>query len=323
MTLLDDAWDKLRSKPEPYIFGAPKIVPEPKPEPSIPLFELTPELIDAATLKERDAIIADLEKWGLLRLPFDCIALKFPHEKIAEVLGWTTFPEYRHVYLTMAIRGEPLKVETIYVSKYTEDPDRSSPTYAEKELPTRLAAGITFPRQVVTPAYVSGNVLVEKRSQLNAIDVNKAEKRRAGTAADFHAMAAEALTILLASLAARNVVKDVRYNGRAGAGANSKPIYLGGGGVTYLSRTIVRPPRIVDVKEIDPEHPPRTGLAKLLLVRGFIRNQVADTTKPQPPDVHVTVVGAGRTGRREQWIAPYYRGVDPDYVPAHHYVVRP
>jgi hypothetical protein len=114
MTLLDDAWDKLHSKPEPYIFGAPKIVPEQEPEPSIPLFELTPELIDAATLEERDAIIVDLEKWGLLRLPFDRIALKFPQEKVAEVLGWTTLPEYRHVYLTMAVGGEPLKIETIY-----------------------------------------------------------------------------------------------------------------------------------------------------------------------------------------------------------------
>jgi hypothetical protein len=190
-------------------------------------------------------------------------------------------------------------------------------------LSARLAAGITFPRQVVVPPYVSGNVFIEKRSKFNGFDVNEAEKRRPGTAADFHALATEALTILLASLAARNVVKDVRYNGRAGAGANSKPIYLGGGGVTYLSRTIVRLPRIEDVKEIDPEHPPRAGLAKLLLVRGFIRNQVAYTTKPQPPDVRVTVVGAGRTGRREQWIAPYYRGVDPGYVPTHHYVVRP
>ena len=164
---------------------------------------------------------------------------------------------------------------------------------------------------------------MEERSECGTFDINDAEKREPGTAADFHALATEALTILLASLAARNVVKDVRYNGRAGAGANSKPIYLGGGGVTYLSRIIVRPPRFEDVKEIDSKHPPRTGLAKLLLVRGFIRNQVADTTKPQPPDVHVTVVGAGRTGRREQWIAPYYRGVDPDYIPTRHYVVRP
>ena len=175
----------------------------------------------------------------------------------------------------------------------------------------------------MVPPYVSGNVLVEERSKFNGFNVNEAEKRRPGTAADFHALATEALTILLASLAARNVVKDVRYNGRDGADANSKPIYLGGGGVTYLSRTIVRPPRIEDVKEIDPEHPPRAGLAKLLLVRGFIRNQVADTTKPQPLDVRVTVVGPGRTGRREQRIAPCYRGVDPDYVPTRHYVVRP
>ena len=82
------------------------------------------------------------------------------------------------------------------------------------------------------------------------------------------------------------------------------------------------PPRIED-SETDPEHAPRADLAKLLLVRGFTRNQVADTTKPQPPDVRVTVVGKGRGGRREQWIAPYYRGVDPHYVSPRHYVVRP
>jgi hypothetical protein len=209
------------------VFGAPKIVPEQEPE-ADPLFELTPELIDAATLEERDAIIND-----------------------------------------------------------------------------------------------GARVLVETRHDFTGFDVNEAEKRRPGTAADFHALACEALTILLASLAARNVVKDVRYNGRCEIGGKSQPIHLGGGGITYLSRTIVRPPRIEDVKEIDPEHPPRAGLAKLLLVRGFIRNQVADTTKPQPPDVRITVVGTGRAGRREQWIAPYYRGVDPAYVPTRHYVVRP
>src|SRR5690242_17862917 len=58
--LLDDAWNKLRNPLQPYVFGAPKIVPEEAPE-ALPLFELTPELIDAATLEERDAIINDLK----------------------------------------------------------------------------------------------------------------------------------------------------------------------------------------------------------------------------------------------------------------------
>jgi hypothetical protein len=133
-------------------------------------------------------------------------------------------------------------------------------------------------------------------------------------------LAREALTILLASLTARNVVKDVRHNGQREVAGRSQPIHIGGNGITYLSRTIVRPPRIGD---IDPEHRSRAGLTKLTLVRGFARNQVADTTKSQPPDTRIIVVGKGRAGRREQWIAPHYRGVDPDYVTPRHYVLRP
>jgi hypothetical protein len=35
----------------------------------IPLFELTPEVIEAATIDERDITIHDLEEWHMLRLP--------------------------------------------------------------------------------------------------------------------------------------------------------------------------------------------------------------------------------------------------------------
>jgi hypothetical protein len=308
MTNFDAAWDKLRSPPQPCVFGAR--------DEAIPLFELTPELIDAATLEERDAIIDDLKKWNMLRLPFGQIAIKFPQEKVAEVLGWTCYPEFRHVYLTMAVAGEPLKVDTLNMCKF--EPNRLRRPLSEEELQEQIAAGTALPRQVVTPSITSAKVIMEKRGEfVGEFDVNEGEKRNAGTARDYRAMACEALTILIASLAARNVIKDVRHNGQRDIGGNSQPIHIGGNGITYLSRTIVRPPRFEDV-----EHSSRAGLAKLMLVRGFVRNQVADTTKPQPPDTRVTVAGKGRAGRREQWIAPWRRSGLRSDAPLHRAAVK-
>lgn len=266
MTMFDVAWEKLRSAPQPYVFGAPKPVPE-----ILPLFEITPELIDAATLEERDAIIDDLQKWKMLRLPFSRIAIKFPQEKVAEVLGWTIHPELRHVHLTMMVEGEPLKVNTLYMAKF--EPGKPRARLTEEEMQEQVTAGTAFPRQVAEPSVVCAIAFMEERGKfLKSFDVNEGEKRNAGFANDFYAMACEALTILLASLAARNVVKDVRHNGQREVAGKSQPVHIGGNGITYLSRTIVRPPR---GEELDPEHRSRAGLTKLTLVRGFVRNQVA------------------------------------------------
>lgn len=311
ISAFDQAWNKLRSAQNSFDLGASKAPPEPRAQTPLPLFEITPELIDAATLEERDAIITDLARWGLLRLPFDRIAIKFPEYKIWDVLGWKPSAAIGRRCVTVVVGDGPLKVEEMRLC----NSDPSIPlTYDSDELPARLAAGITLIRQVVVPPYLGDEVIVEKRNSVQRTNLPEIE-RRWDAKSTVQTIAAEALTILLASLAARNVVKEVAYNAREQ--------YAGAAGVKYSSRIIIRPPRIQDVKEIDLDHSPRPGLAKLMLVRGFIRNQVADTTKPQPADVRVTVVGAGRTGRREQWIAPYYRGVDPDYVPVRHYVVRP
>ena len=112
-------------------------------------------------------------------------------------------------------------------------------------------------------------------------------------------------------------IKDERYNGRTSRAEGDRPVWKNAAnGVTYISRTIVRPP---PASEMEGE---RTGISRPRLVPGHKRHVVADTTKPQPPDVRVTTVGPGREGRRLQWIAPYYVNADPGVIlPARHYKV--
>jgi hypothetical protein len=183
----------------------------------------------------------------------------------------------------------------------------------------RIAAGDTHTRTVVTPQKIMAAIQVEKPGGRHIIDVNAMDRERPGTAGDLAGMAQEALTVLLASLAARNVVKDVRYNGRTG-GKNDGPCYRSNG-VTYLSRTVVRPPPTEEMED-DAEHAPREQ-SKPHLRRGHEHTVVADTTGPQPEGTRITVVGAGRTGRRVQWFAPTYVNVDKGYISAPHYKVRP
>ena len=105
--------------------------------------------------------------------------------------------------------------------------------------------------------------------------------------------------------------------------AISIPIYERHG-ITYLSRTVVRPPH-ADEMDMAEGHK-RIGFLKPRMVRGHIRNQVADTTQTATGRHRMTVIGKGRTGRREQWIAPFYVNVDADYsgpLTAPHYKVKP
>jgi hypothetical protein len=138
-----------------------------------------------------------------------------------------------------------------------------------------------------------------------SFDLNEMEKEKPGFCRDYTAMAREALTILLASLAVRNVVKDVRYNGRIGKGEGSTPIYEDNG-VIYISRTVVRVPPASEMED-DPDHPPR-GQSKPHLRRGH---------------EHTVVFGKGRTGRRRQWFRWTYVNYDPAFVPKpRKYLVR-
>lgn len=337
---------KANAPPAPYIFGK---VPTKEPPPlSIPLYDLTTEAIDAATLAERNAIIDDLKEWGFLRLPFPHIAIRFNQERVCKECGFAPLPDpfFNQVYLTMAFGGwgetwnggiAPLDTEemTTYYHPLTlaqfEERERdrnagklapSSPvTKAEHE--AALASGEAHLRTVVD-CPMAAMLFMEGGSKYQSrwVNVNTDAKERGyydpeGYATEMRAIGLEALTILLASLAARNVVKDVRYNGRTSRSEGDRPVWRNtAAGITYISRTVVRPP---PASEMDGEH---TAISRPHLVRGHMRNVVADTTKPQPPDVRVTTVGPGREGRRLQWIAPFYVNADPGMIlPPRHYKV--
>lgn len=318
--LLDAALAKIRAKPEPYLFGAPSIVPkEPMP---YPLFDLTDEAIDAATLAERDAIITDLKKWGMLRLPYPELFIRFHGERVAKECGFPAMPEFEGVYYTMLLttQGKPVTLAPMYTVSRLQTVDEKGP-FTREELEAQVARGVTNKR-IVIDAGIHRNIIVDDRRRHRTIqNVFEADKVHPSVSDDMRALGIEALTILVASLACRNVVKEERHSGRRTYNGQSIPIYERHG-ITYLSRTVVRPPP-ADEMDMAEGHK-RSELLKPRMVRGHIRNQVADTTKPQPADVRVTVIGKGRTGRREQWIAPYYVNVDADYsgrLTAPHYKV--
>jgi hypothetical protein len=282
--------------------------PPPYASPDVPLFELTPELIDAASIEERDHIVRDLEKQDMLRLPFDEIAIRFPYEKIADVLGVLPLPDDvpdAKTVLTMFVEGA-LSVKPCYATSKEFSNDEYKRGVTQEEMEAQVAKGEAEIIHVVNPRMMSPTIYSTTRSGTKEFDLNELDKDDAGTSHDFHAIACEALTILLASLAARNVVKDVRYNGRVSKGANSKPVYEDNG-VTYISRTVVRPPPASEM-ENDPDHPPR-GHSVPHLRRGH---------------QHTVVYGKGRVGRRLQWFDPTYVNYDPAFMPKpHKYVVRP
>jgi hypothetical protein len=303
--LLDAAFEKIKAKPEPPLSGAPSIVPEMP----MPLFDLTNEAIDAATNAERDAIITDLKEWGMLRLPFERIAIRFPVAPISSACGYVRFRD-GGAYFTMRASGA-LTVQTFYV--HTEGGEQIKLTNEQRE--AKVAAGTMTRRDIVYPVGIGSKIIYEwndfKDKRIFTPPEGEAKQQCVS-------LCGEALAILLASLAARNVVKDVRYNANNQT-TGDVPRYISSG-ITYLSRTIIRPPNANQLSTA------RGGLAngklEIRLVRGHKKQVVADTTKPQPADVRVTVVGAGRAGRREQWIAPYYVNADAEFLKVPHYLVK-
>src|SRR5664280_1212756 len=79
-------------------------LPARTPHPSIPLFDLTEEVCEAASVAEREAIVEDLAARGTLHLPFDKIAVRFPMDQISSALNWLPL-EMRGVHCTFVVWG--------------------------------------------------------------------------------------------------------------------------------------------------------------------------------------------------------------------------
>jgi len=117
-----------------------------------------------------------------------------------------------------------------------------------------------------------------------------------------------AIGCVIAALATRNTLKITSTNTRIGTSKRIKPKYLGPQGAIYRSITTLDVPPS-QLLESDPDHPAREGVSpRPHLRRGHI---------------HTFAIGAGRTGRKQQWLAPVFVKADPAFAAkARAYVVK-
>ena len=150
--------------------------PPPDASPDVPLFELTPELIDAASIEERDHIVRDLEKQDLLRLPFDKIAIRFPMEKIADVFGIVPddVPDTKTV-LTMYVEGA-LHIKPCYATYKVTSDDEYRRGVTKEEMDAKVASGEAKIIPVVSPTVGSSTFYSATRSRSKKYDLNELEK---------------------------------------------------------------------------------------------------------------------------------------------------
>lgn len=218
-----------------------------------------------------------------MRLPFPRIGIRFPQEPVAQLLGWPFFEKCAQVTLTMCITDtKPLDIARLITTpRVGLQPGEKNWWDTKEEAEAAVARGDAYVRHVVKAEVMAAmHVRNTRPGYLTSwMDINKLNAEHEGAGADYRALALEALTILLASLAAKNVIKDERYNGRTSKAEGDRPVYVSDG-VTYISRTIVQTPA-AEHMESDPDHPPR------------------EQSKPHLRRGHQ------HTGRRVQWFAPF------------------
>jgi hypothetical protein len=284
-------------------------LPARTPHPTIPLFDLTEEVCEAASVAEREAIVEDLYKAELLHLPFNRIAIKFRCNAVSKEIGWKVIDDDYTV--TAIVQGE-LSMFTAHAVKPKNPDDLNAPQWHSDwnadELEAKVLNGEAQRRRLINVKM--GAQMYFETSEggvwINLNDAKEVFEKAADKDADafmrdHHALVCEAITILLASLACKNVVREVSHNGQIGRGAHAIPVYASSG-TTFISMTRVRPPTMTD------------GHSGVIMKPHMRRGHQ-----------HTVVHGKGRTGRRLQWFDPCYVGYDPAYAPPqpHNYVVTP
>ena len=117
-----------------------------------------------------------------------------------------------------------------------------------------------------------------------------------------------AVGCIVTGLAARNTLRTTSINTRIGTGKRIKTKFQGPQGAVYLSSTLLNMPAPHQL-ESNPDHPAKEG------------------TSPRPHlrrgHAHTFAVGAGRTGRRKQWVAPMFVNADPSFIAqAREYILK-
>ena len=111
----------------------------------------------------------------------------------------------------MAFSG-PLTIKNAYTTKeHINGKERGTPTTPE-QTGIEIAESRTTVRRVVHADKIMATLKADNCKGSQTSDINEMEELHPGLRWILSRSEAEALTILLASLACKNVVKDVRYN---------------------------------------------------------------------------------------------------------------
>jgi hypothetical protein len=194
----------------------------------IHLFELSANVCASINRDDRKQMIEDLHTAGLLRLPYNEIAVRF---YVPDLLHASELK----AHVTFAVSGNLSPYEKIK-GLHGVASDKMFDQVAIEFLDGR-------PPQILKVSDLNGTDdgwdLLQIRTELVATCL-------------------DALTTLVLALATRNVVKRTATNNRLGTGQRTKARFQGPQGAIYLSSTVVEAPEIADM-EADPDHPAREG----------------------------------------------------------------
>jgi len=248
---------------------------------AFPLFQLTPEIVLSIRDKDRKPQLEGLQDCGLLHLPYERVAVRFPFRESSLSFDNRDIGE-SGCYVTAYFEG-PLSLRTVVT---TPPEDKSAFAHGQQKL-----------RVVVKPEtlwdftyweYADGHRATQRPGEI---------EKREGYGDDMVFLCCDAVATLVLALATRNIVKRTSINTRAARGLRPKAKFFGPEGVVYVSRTLLQVP---EQMEDDAEHPP--GKSK----RPHMRRG----------HIHTVAHGVGRTERRKQWFPAVFVNADSDFVMA-------
>lgn len=242
-------------------------------------FTLSSRVVSAANYGVAHGTCVDLEKMGLLHLPYPAIWLTYRPDDFLDDNGWYDQDVPDKKTLKQSI--------TCLVYDALSSGTVGAAEVLQACLGDHIYVHLDDGRERVV--YLSHGVVSDQASHVS--------RELAETLCyEYSKTAVNAAACLLTALATRNVVKHTKVNKRAERGiGNGK--FQGPEGTILLSTTVLDVP---DNLESDAEHPANAGVSpKAHLRRGH---------------VHTYLHGQGKALRKVQWTAPTFVNADPEFV---------
>lgn len=198
---------------------------------NLPLFELSNELLGAMPDADAGRMFVDMEKVGILQLPYDTVAVRFWLPAMVDSFNVSNPEEVKQGYVT-CIAHNPLNLV------FDKDGRGNLASPCENIIYLEMLDGDFF----------FADVAKVQRHNTDIVGLDNA--------------CGQCVADLVTALASRNVVKVESRNNRIGTDKRPKAQFHGpqGTGITYISRTRLSAPPASELED-DPDHPP-TGAAK-------------------------------------------------------------